>query len=232
MKSARLEWCLGNLAGSLQTIKYGLEKFPEFPKFYLMKGQIEIQMGHKDLARNTYDLGIKRSPNSIPLWTSLATLETNDENITKARSILEKARVRNPVNDELWVHAIRLEVKAGNDNVAQALLARALQTCPKSGRLWSECIFMAPRPARKTKSVDGLKNCDNDANVSCAAAIVWYFYHCRRRTLLFYSFVYLLLKRFLYSIAFVFFAENSSSKLNLIFCPDCASSSTFILVGT
>ena len=166
MKSARLEWCLGNLAGALQTIKYGIEKFPEFPKFYLMKGQIEIQMSHKDLARNTFDLGMKRSPNSIPLWTSLATIETDDGNITKARSILEKARVRNPLNDELWVHAIRLEVKAGNDNVAQALLARALQTCPKSGRLWSECIFMAPRPARKTKSVDGLKNCDNDANVS------------------------------------------------------------------
>ena len=166
MKSARLEWGLSNLAGALQTIQYGLGKFPEFPKFYLMKGQIELQQGYKEKARNTYDLGIKRCPECIPLWVSLATLETLDDNITKARSILEKARVRNPKNDELWVNAIRLEVKAGNDNVAQALLARALQTCPKSGILWSECIFMAPRPARKTKSVDGLKNCDNDAHVS------------------------------------------------------------------
>ena len=166
MKSARLEWCLGNLTGALQTIQYGLGKFPEFPKFYLMKGQIELQQGHKQKAHNTYDLGIKRCPSCIPLWVSLATLEIIDDNITKARSILEKARVRNPLNDELWVHAVRLEVKAGNDNPAQALLARALQTCPKSGILWSECIFMAPRPARKTKSVDGLKNCDNDANVS------------------------------------------------------------------
>eukprot|EP00116_Pleurobrachia_bachei_P002997 sb/3463259/ len=170
MKSARLEWCLDNLPGALATIATGVTKFTEFPKFYMMKGQIEIQMGKLDAARTTFDLGIKRCPNSIPLWVLFANTEVGEGNITKARSILEKARVRNPLNDELWVHAIRLEVKAGNDNVAQALLARALQSCPKSGRLWSEGIFMAPRPARKTKSVDALKNCDNDAHVVLSVA--------------------------------------------------------------
>ena len=57
MKSARLEWCLGNLDGALQTISVGVQKYPEFHKFYLMKGQIEIQRGNKDKARATYDLG-------------------------------------------------------------------------------------------------------------------------------------------------------------------------------
>jgi len=170
MKSAKLEWCLGNLQGALQTISAGVEKYPEFAKFYLMKGQIELEKGLIDKTRASYDLGLKRCATSIPLWTSLASLEVEQGNVTKARSILEKARVKNDKNDELWVHAIRLEVEAGNDSVAQALLARALQDCPKSGRLWSESIYMAPRPMRKTKSVDGLKNCDNDASVVLAVA--------------------------------------------------------------
>ena len=45
MKSAKLEWCLGNLQGALQTIQAGVEKYPEFSKFYLMKGQIELEKG-------------------------------------------------------------------------------------------------------------------------------------------------------------------------------------------
>ena len=45
MKSAKLEWCLGNLQGALQTIQAGVEKYPEFAKFYLMKGQIELEKG-------------------------------------------------------------------------------------------------------------------------------------------------------------------------------------------
>ena len=43
------------------------------------------------------------------------------------------------------------------EDIAAAVLARSLQECPNAGLLWSEAIFMAPRPQRKTKSVDALK---------------------------------------------------------------------------
>ena len=46
----------------------------------------------------------------------------------------------------------------------------ALQEVPKSGILWAESIFMEPRPQRKSRSVDALKKCDNDANVVLAVA--------------------------------------------------------------
>ena len=49
-------------------------------------------------------------------------------------------------------------------------LFTALQDIPKSGVLWAESIFMEPRPQRKSRSVDALKKCDNDANIVLAVA--------------------------------------------------------------
>ena len=52
---------------------------------------------------------------------------------------------------------------------------RALADCPKSGILLAENLAMAPRPARKAKSLDALKECPDDPHVVAAVAqlIFW-----------------------------------------------------------
>jgi len=68
------------------------------------------------------------------------------------------------------LEAIRVEVRGGKQNVAMILMAKAIQECPNSGILWAEAIFLAPRPQRKSKSVDALKKCEHDPNVLLAVA--------------------------------------------------------------
>ena len=52
---------------------------------------------------------------------------------------------------------------------------RALADCPKNGVLLAENLAMAPRPARKAKSLDALKECPDDPHVVAAVAqlIFW-----------------------------------------------------------
>lgn len=54
MKSAKLEWALNNLDAALLLLKEALEAFDDFPKLWLMKGQIEEQQGNLDKALETY----------------------------------------------------------------------------------------------------------------------------------------------------------------------------------
>ena len=53
---------------------------------------------------------------------------------------------------------------------AEALAAMALRECPDSGALWAERVSSAPRPQRKSRSVDALKRCPDDARVVRAVA--------------------------------------------------------------
>ena len=165
MKSAKLEWHLGNLDEALKQLQTAIEQFPDYPKFYMMQGQIHSLQQNLSRARESYHLGTKKCPSSVPLWLLLARLDMNLGSITKARSVLEKARQKNSQNAQLWLEAIRLECKAGSKDMASSKLAQAMQDCPNSGLLWSETIFMADRPQRKTRSVDALKKCEHDPHV-------------------------------------------------------------------
>ena len=71
---------------------------------------------------------------------------------------------------ELWLAAVRAERRGGFAAEADSLLAKALQECPAAGILWAEAIAMAPRPARKARSVDALRRCDADPAVVAAVA--------------------------------------------------------------
>lgn len=170
MKSARLEWALEDLKRALELLDEAIKAFPDFPKLWMMKGQIQEQRGKRDQARDTYNQGIKRCPNSIPLWRLLATLEERCGNLTKSRSVLEKARLRNPQSADLWLEAVRVEHRAGLREITHTLMAKALQECPTAGALWAEAIFLEQRPQRKTKSVDALKKCEHDPNVLLAVS--------------------------------------------------------------
>ncbi|CAG0881555.1 unnamed protein product [Cyprideis torosa] len=170
MKSAKLEWALGELDRALQLCDEGLVHFSDFAKLWMMKGQIlTAQKKHED-ALKAYALGVKKCPASIPLWILQARLEEELGRVTRARSLLETARLKNPKEQELWREAIRIEKRIGNQAMAQSLLAKALQECPTGGLLWAEGILMESRAGRKTKSVDALKKCQHDPHVLLAVA--------------------------------------------------------------
>lgn len=58
MKSAKLEWALNNLEAALHLLKEALEAFEDFPKLWLMKGQIEEQQGDLNKALETYNQAV------------------------------------------------------------------------------------------------------------------------------------------------------------------------------
>jgi len=170
MKSALLERELHNDKEEEELLVTAIVKFQKFPKFYLMLGQhYERKMRLSD-AKTTYTNGIKECQNCIPLWTSLTRLEEKISGPSRARAVLEKARLKNVKNPDLWLEAIRVEARSNSPQIAFNLLAKALQECPKSGILWAEAIEMESKPAKKARSVDALKRCDQDPNVILAVA--------------------------------------------------------------
>lgn len=171
MKSAKLEWALGELRAALTLLDEAAKTFPTFAKLWMMKGLIEEQRNDFAKAVDTYNEGIKKCPQSVPLWILLAKLEEHRGQLIRARSVLEKARLRITKNDRLWLEAIRIELRAPQPrDIALSMMARALQDCPNSGLLWAESVFLEPRPQRKTKSVDALKRCEHDPHVLLAVS--------------------------------------------------------------
>jgi len=170
MKSVRLEWVLGNLVKANSLLKEALAKYDDFPKLWMMKGQIHEEQNDTYEAQQAYRSGVKKNPNSVHLWLLLARLEESLGNMTKSRSVLEQARHRNQKIPELWLESVRIEVRAGQKDFAKSLLAKAMQDCPTAGLLWAEAIFLESRPQRKTKSVDALKKCEHDPHVLLAVS--------------------------------------------------------------
>ncbi|KAG8513272.1 Pre-mRNA-processing factor 6, partial [Galemys pyrenaicus] len=169
MKSVKLEWVLGGIAAAQELCEEALRHYEDFPKLWMMKGQIEEQEGLVDKAREAYSQGLKKCPHATPLWLLLSRLEEKAGQLTRARAILEKSRLKNPRSPGL-LESVRLEHRAGLKNIANTLMAKALQECPSSGVLWSEAIFLEARPQRRTKSVDALKKCEHDPHVLLAVA--------------------------------------------------------------
>lgn len=65
MKSAKLEWALNNLEVSLELLKEAIETFEDFPKLWLMKGQIEEQQKQVEKAIETYNQGVSTFANYL-----------------------------------------------------------------------------------------------------------------------------------------------------------------------
>lgn len=58
MKSVRLEWVLGNIAAAQELCAEALKHYEDFPKLWMMKGQIEEQSENLDKARDAYNQGV------------------------------------------------------------------------------------------------------------------------------------------------------------------------------
>ena len=162
----------------LQLLDEAITSYPSFHKFYLMAAQAcesenkgsDKRLGDMKAARDFYQRGLKKCPKCAALWIGAAALEEKAFGATRARSVLELARSRNKGTPSLWLAAMRLERRHGHQKLAENLQAKALQECESSGELWADCISTAPRPARKGKSLEALKRCDNDARVIVAVA--------------------------------------------------------------
>lgn len=124
MKSAKLEWQLGNLNFAIELLEKAINMWDDFPKIWMMLGQIYQEKGNVDQAREIYQRGLKSNNSSIPLWILLAKLEEDQGALIRARSILEKGRLKNPKNDRLWLEAVRFEVRAGNKEISMSMMAK------------------------------------------------------------------------------------------------------------
>ena len=59
MKSVKLEWVLGNIEAAQGLCTEALEHYEDFPKLWMMRGQIEEQGEHMDKAREAYNQGVR-----------------------------------------------------------------------------------------------------------------------------------------------------------------------------
>ncbi|GMH95881.1 hypothetical protein TrST_g3399 [Triparma strigata] len=175
MKSALLERECGKADSAIKLLEEGGKRFPKFEKFYMMGGQILAQKGVEGVsnARKWFQKGLVASENkSVVLWILAARLEegAGGAGSSKARSLLELGRLKNRANEELWLESIRLERRCDNEGASGNLMAQGLQECTNSGLLWAEVIYNAPRVEQKGKSMQAIKNCNDDPHVVIAVA--------------------------------------------------------------
>lgn len=62
MKSVKLEWVLGNIEAAQELCEEALRHYEDFPKLWMMKGQIEEQEGLTEKAREAYSQGVSLCP--------------------------------------------------------------------------------------------------------------------------------------------------------------------------
>ncbi len=176
LKSALLEREVGDYSEALRLLDEAITKYPSFSKFYMMAGQICDEDIHDVPRSERYYLnGLKVCITSIPLWILFIRLKEKNGNgsILKARSIGETARLKLPKNDLIWLECIRLEKRSKDvkdHKLAENHLAKALQECPNSSVLWSEVLITCPKVQRRSKVMEALKRCDQDALVIMTTA--------------------------------------------------------------
>ena len=177
MKSAIVEREVGDADAERALLVEGLDKFHVVVEDVdHVSGNSKARSGpaRVEAARDAYAKGCRRCPTAAPLWIAAAKLETGLGNAARARAILEQARLRNPTDESLWLASARAGARVARDadgiKAADALMAKALQAVPEGGALWAEVVRTAPRPQRKSKSVDALRRCEKDPRVIAAVA--------------------------------------------------------------
>lgn len=66
MKSVKLEWVLGNIQAAHELCTEALKHYEDFPKLWMMRGQIEEQSENVDKAREAYNQGVRLSSPKMP----------------------------------------------------------------------------------------------------------------------------------------------------------------------
>jgi pre-mRNA-processing factor 6 len=165
VKSVVFERQMKRSTRGLEIATAGLKKFPQCAKLYMQMGQIHEALEDLPSANSVYAQGVKACPKSVPLWLLQAKSDEKQGVIIRARSVLDRASLVNDKNERLWYERIKLEQRSKNSQQAQVLMARAIQECPTSGLLWSENVWMQSPIQRRTRILDAVKACENDAFV-------------------------------------------------------------------
>ena len=84
-KSAKLEWALQNLDEADQLLNEGIQKYPDNPKLWMMRGQMREQKGELGEAVQAYMEGLRKCPQSVPLWILCTLVQKNQGDYTRAR---------------------------------------------------------------------------------------------------------------------------------------------------
>ena len=84
MKSARLEWVMGNLDPARTLLNEAVTIHDDEPKLWMMLAQIEEQAGDLDKARDFYTRGRKACKTSVTLWLLAAKLESSQSTRKRA----------------------------------------------------------------------------------------------------------------------------------------------------
>lgn len=152
----------------------------------LEQGRLRVQSsdaGGVDAVDNTAPSGRSRVSAAESLWLASIRRERGDAFCFSAPfygdEVLRRARVAaaagtsalGPFGDETQTGTETNDFdKDASLSASEALAAMALRECPDSGALWAERVASAPRPQRKSRSVDALKRCGDDARVVAAVA--------------------------------------------------------------
>jgi len=68
MKSVKLEWVLGNIEAAHELCAEALKHYEDFPKLWMMKGQVEEQSENMDKARDAYNQGVRTGDGEEGVW--------------------------------------------------------------------------------------------------------------------------------------------------------------------
>lgn len=173
LKSAILERELGDYGEEKQILLQAIQTYPNFPKFWMMLGQLLEKHSTTEEAAKIYKQGNKACPTSRELWVC-ASRCMEKQSAAKARSLLERARLHLPSNPHLWLEAVRVEHRANNPVMVETMLARGLKECPNAGILWAEAVKLEPVKKRTAKVIQALRVCNDDPYVLLAAATVFW----------------------------------------------------------
>lgn len=151
MKSVKLEWVLGNIEAGQELCTEALKHYEDFPKLWMMRGQIEEQCENMDKAREAYNQGVSCwkwlfgcSHNYIGKGTKgvafylphVLTKRVPTWFILKWSICLLLQLKKCPHSVPLWLLLSHLEERVGQLTRARAILEKARLKNPQSPELW------------------------------------------------------------------------------------------------
>jgi pre-mRNA-processing factor 6 len=154
----------------LNPCKKAIEQFPDYPKLYLLAGEMKEELGDFDEVIRYYESGIEKNKKNPGLYIGLSRIYAKIDRETNARSVFEKSLKYLPKNEKIWKEFILFELKHGKATNTSPLLSKALKECPESGALWALAIELEKKQTKHAKVVDALEKCQRDDRVMLAVA--------------------------------------------------------------
>ena len=105
MKSAKLEWGLDNREEALRLVDGGLKLFNDetAEKLWLMKTQLELELGRRHDARSAFQAGVKKCTQCIPLWCAYADFELKEGQVLTPHQAYLSTKMRKIEVLNSWV---------------------------------------------------------------------------------------------------------------------------------